>query len=49
MFTPLTLIAAAFTAIVIKLDKSTQFTHPTLHVLALAGMASVVYSVVAAA
>lgn len=49
MFTPWTLIAAAFTAVVIKLDKNTQYTHPTLHVLALAGMASVVYALVAAA
>ncbi len=49
MFHHLTLISAAFTAIAIKWDESTQFTHPTLHALALAGMAAVAYSMLAAA
>lgn len=48
MFTHFTIIAAALTAVFIKWDKSTQFTHPTLHLLAFAGMAGVVYSMVAA-
>jgi hypothetical protein len=49
MFTHLTIISTALTALFIKWDKDTQFTHPTLHFLALAGMFGVVYSVVTAA
>jgi len=48
MFAHLTLISTVLTALFIKWDKDTQFTHPTLHVLAMAGMAGVMYSLVAA-
>lgn len=48
MFTHLTIITTLLTALFIKMDKRTQFTHPTLHVLSLAGIAGVVYSLVAA-
>lgn len=48
MFSHLTIISAALTAIFIKWDRSTQYAHPALHMLAFAGMAGVVYSLVAA-
>jgi hypothetical protein len=48
MFSHLTLISTVMTALFIKWDKSTQFTHPTLHVLSLVGMLGVAYSLVAA-
>lgn len=48
MFTHLTIITTVLTALFIKWDKSTQFSHPSLHLLAMAGMAGVVVSLVAA-
>jgi hypothetical protein len=48
MFHHLTILSAALTALFIKWDQRTQFTHPTLHLLAFFGMAGVVYSLVAA-
>lgn len=48
MFSHLTIITTALTAIFIKWDKETQFTHPTLHFLSFAGVLSVMYSLVVA-
>lgn len=47
MFTHLTLISAALTALVIRWDERTQFTHPVLHVLAAIGLGTVAYSLLA--
>lgn len=47
MFAHPILISTLLTALFVKLDKDTQFSHPSLHVLALAGMATTLFSVVA--
>lgn len=47
MFAHPLLISTVLTALFVKLDKDTQFSHPSLHVLALAGMAGVLVSMVA--
>jgi hypothetical protein len=45
MHTEFIIFSIVITVVAIEMDKITQFTHPTLHVVALAGLLSVVYSV----
>lgn len=48
MFNGLTIFTVAMAALFIRMDRNTQFAHPTLHLLALASVAGVIYSVTAA-
>lgn len=47
MFNGLTIFTVAMAALFIRMDKRTQFSHPSLHLLALASIAGVIYSVAA--
>jgi hypothetical protein len=49
MHSEFTIIIFLLSALAIELDKITQFTHPSLHVAAIAGMIGVVCSLVLAA
>lgn len=49
MINGLTIFTALMAALFINLDKNTQFTSPTLHLLALASIGGVIYSVTAVA
>ena len=44
MFNGLTIFTVALAAFFIRMDKRTQFSHPSLHLLALASIAGVIYS-----
>lgn len=44
MHTEVTIISFVVAALAIELDKITQFTHPTLHALAVIGILGVIFS-----
>ena len=48
MHTDFIIVSVVITLLAIEVDKFTQFTHPSLHWVALVGMAGVMYSLVAA-
>jgi hypothetical protein len=49
MFNDYTIISFVVAALAIELDKITQFTHPTLHVIAVIAMLGLVFSLTLAA
>jgi hypothetical protein len=48
LHTDFIIVSVVITLLAIEIDKFTNFTHPSLHWVALAGMAGVMYSLVAA-
>lgn len=49
MFSHLTIFSFLLTIVSVHLDKVTQFSHPSLHLMAFVGMLGVVYSLLATA
>ena len=49
MHSEITLVSLIISVLAIELDKLTQFTHPTLHAVAAAGILVTVYSMAFAA
>jgi hypothetical protein len=44
MHSDLTIVSAVITVLAIEIDKFTQFTHPSLHFIAFAGVLALVFS-----
>jgi len=49
MFSNLTIFSFLLAAVSVHLDKVTQFSHPSLHLMAFIGMLGVAYSLLATA